>query len=87
MREGVARLERVTKEEITRLEGATARPGGTIREEVVRLEGIIRESFAEIRTAISQSEARKTRWVIGLMAGSIAATAAIAVFIQRLTGG
>ena len=69
-----------TKEDITRLEGAT-------KEDMARLEGIIRESVAQTHAAISQLEARQIRWLIGLMAGSVAAATAIAVFIQRLTGG
>ena len=80
-----------TKEDITRLEGATkenmARLEGATKEDMARLEGIIRESVAQTHAAISQLEARQIRWLIGLMAGSVAAATAIAVFIQRLAGG
>ena len=76
----------VTPEErLTRLE--TEYQHLATKEGITRLEGIIKEAVAQTHTAIAQSEARQIRWVIGLMAGSIAVVTATAVFIQRLTGG
>ena len=44
-----------------------------------------KEESAKLETQIAQAETRSVKWMIGLMAGSVALATAIATLIERLT--
>ncbi len=60
-----------------------------LREDFRRELGQLREEFRDhyaTKADLAQLETRLTKWMIGLMAGSIAIASTIALLVQRLAG-